>query len=90
MGSARSQTGLPVAVRGYPTHFSGPDVSHAAMQEPDGGPIRHGIEIRTVRSFFRGYLGIDPLNGVTTLVSRGSGFMQALTSTNQWLLVRTL
>ncbi len=58
---------LPTHVCGFPTHFSDPDLSRAALQAVTRGPIRHGVEIHTPRSFFRGYLGLDPRDGLSTL-----------------------
>mgnify|MGYP003378233701 CR=1 FL=1 len=53
---------LPVRFRGYSVNFSEPDVADGGtqrMQAVDAGPVRHLIQIETVDSFVRRYLGVD-------------------------------
>jgi hypothetical protein len=52
---------LPYRFRGYSTHF-GPADEHGTrlLEEIDGGPISHRVEIFEPRAYFVHYLGIDP------------------------------
>lgn len=52
---------LPLTFLGYPVNFSEPDYSDAGtqrMEAADSGPVRHLVEIETVDSYFRRYLGV--------------------------------
>lgn len=52
---------LPYTFRGYSTNFGEPDaIGVRLMRDTDAGPVRHMIQILTVRSFFMSYLGFDP------------------------------
>jgi hypothetical protein len=46
---------LPLEVHGYPVGLD----EAGAMTASAGRPLRHGVEVTTMRSFFRGYLGVD-------------------------------
>jgi hypothetical protein len=53
---------LPPSFRGYSVNFSEPDLADGGtqrMQAVDAGPVRHLIQIETVDSFVRRYLGVD-------------------------------
>jgi hypothetical protein len=52
---------LPHTFLGYPVNFSEPDWNDGGtqlMEAADRGPVRHLIEIETVDSYFRRYLGV--------------------------------
>jgi len=52
---------LPYTFRGFPTNFGVPDeIGVRLLEEITSGPVNHMVEIFTVRSFFEGYLGLDP------------------------------
>ena len=52
---------LPVEIRGVPTNFGPPDEIGVRLLRPiPSGPVGHMIEIRTIRQFFEGRLGISP------------------------------
>ena len=46
---------LPLEVHGYPVGLD----EAGAMTASAGRPLRHGVEVTTVRSFFRGYLDVE-------------------------------
>lgn len=58
---------LPYEIHGYSTHFATPEVDGGILTQIDSGPITHGAMVQTVRSFFAGYLGHDPRDGLTVL-----------------------
>jgi hypothetical protein len=59
---------LPLQFHGYSTNFGPPDqVGVRLMTNIELGPVSHGVEITTIRSFFENYLGIDPADGVRFL-----------------------
>jgi len=52
---------LPQQFHGYSTNFGPPDqIGVRLMTRIESGPVSHGVEITTIRSFFQSYLGIDP------------------------------
>jgi hypothetical protein len=52
---------LPLEFRGYSTHFD----NDYLMGNTDRHPIVHRARVHTVDSFFRGYLGLNPDDGVS-------------------------
>ncbi len=52
---------LPYQFRGYSTNFGRPD-EHGVqlLSDIESGPVNHRVEIKTIRSFFEGYLGLNP------------------------------
>lgn len=52
---------LPPAFRGYSTHFGDPDQAGVRLlaEAKAGQPISHRVEIHTIGSFFKNYLGIN-------------------------------
>jgi hypothetical protein len=53
---------LPHRVRGYPTSFTEPDPNDNGVQhleDREGGPVRHRVEVMTPRGFFLNYLAFD-------------------------------
>ncbi len=58
---------LPSVFRGYSTNFSNPDEIGVQLltKAKAGQPIKHRIEIYTIRSFFKHYIQIDPNNNLT-------------------------
>ena len=57
--------GLPYEIRGIPTHFDSPDIHGGWLKLIGEGPVCHGVTVTTVRDFFMGYLGVDPLAGLS-------------------------
>jgi hypothetical protein len=58
---------LPRTFMGYWTHFV-PVAGEAVtmlLADPGEGPIRHRVEVHTVGGFCEGYLGFNPLDGMT-------------------------
>ncbi len=54
---------LPYTFLGYSTSFGKPDQIGVRLQEQrTTGNIEHYIEVHTIRSYFKGYLNIDPYN----------------------------
>ncbi len=52
---------LPYTFRGFSTNFGEPDaIGVRLMREVASGPVRHMVQILTVRHFFKSYLGYDP------------------------------
>jgi len=54
---------LPVRFLGYSTNFSAPDPADHGVRlrvTVERGPVNHMIEIRAVREYFAGQLGVDP------------------------------
>jgi len=52
---------LPLTFLGYPVNFSEPDWNDGGTQllaAVDSGPVRHLVEIETVATYFRRYLGV--------------------------------
>lgn len=59
---------LPRQFRGYSTNFGPPDeIGVRLMTDIESGPVSHGVNITTIRSFFESYLGIDPDNEMKVL-----------------------
>ena len=60
-------TELPLHVLGFPTNFrpfAGEEahLGHLGhMQAVSSPPVNHGVMLATVSGYFRGYLGVDPL-----------------------------
>lgn len=57
---------LPVKFRGYSTNFSKPEPN--GVRHPvkiDSGPVRHMVEIYTIRSFFEARLSFDPFGKIS-------------------------
>jgi hypothetical protein len=52
---------LPFEIDGYPTHFESPELDGGRMAPTNQRPITHKVCVTTARSFFLGYLGLDPL-----------------------------
>src|SRR4029450_3187789 len=58
---------LPLQIRGFPTNFRPFEGEEAHlghlghMQPVSAPPTNHGVMVSTVRRYFRGYLGVDPL-----------------------------
>jgi Domain of unknown function (DUF4037) len=58
---------LPLNVRGFPTNFRAFEGEEAHlghlghMAATSDRPINHGVMLTSVRRYFRGYLGVDPL-----------------------------
>ncbi|HET9495302.1 MAG TPA: DUF4037 domain-containing protein [Chloroflexia bacterium] len=52
---------LPYSFMGYPTSFGAPDrLGVRLLEETTSGPVDHMVEITTVGTFFKSYLGYDP------------------------------
>lgn len=54
---------LPYEFYGHSTHFGPPDPEDGGtrlLENITEGPVDHRVEMYSVRSFFEGYLGIDP------------------------------
>lgn len=60
----RVRDGLPREIRGYPTSFGRHDDGTAVMAPSGSGPISHGVQILTVRGYFRETLGFDPTGDI--------------------------
>lgn len=59
---------LPRRFRGYSTHFSAPDeFGVQLMEDLDAGPVNHRVEVFTVKAFFEGHLGLNPLDAMTAI-----------------------
>ncbi|MBW3623256.1 MAG: DUF4037 domain-containing protein [Armatimonadetes bacterium] len=58
---------LPFEVAGIPTHFRSPDLSQSDLERIDSGPVRHGVQVLTLREFAQGYLSLDPEGEVGVL-----------------------
>ena len=56
---------LPVQFKGYPTNFALHEDGTFGMAAVEGPPVRHLIEITTVRDFFVDYLAYDPEQELT-------------------------
>jgi hypothetical protein len=57
---------LPHSFMGYSTNFGPPDhVGVRLLQELTSGLVYHMVEITTIASFFRSYLGYDPAAEIT-------------------------
>jgi hypothetical protein len=55
------RAGLPVTFLGYSTHFGRPDKIGVRLMTPiEFGPVDHLVEITTLPTYFRSYLGFDP------------------------------
>src|SRR5687767_13458756 len=53
---------LPHSFRGYPTSFTEPDPNDNGVQhleEREGGPVNHKVEMMTPRRFLLGYIAFD-------------------------------
>jgi hypothetical protein len=62
------RTGLPVSFRGYSTHFGSPDeIGVRLMKYIETGPVDHLVEIVTLKSYFKAYLGFNPDDAVGLL-----------------------
>ena len=57
---------LPTRVAGFPTHF-GPSVGTVAITEIETGPVDHLVETLVLSDYLRGGIGVDPLQGFTTI-----------------------
>ena len=52
---------LPHHFRGYLTNFGAADEKGVRLlKDIDSGPVKHRVEIGTLESFFKDYLGVDP------------------------------
>lgn len=60
---------LPLSFRGHSTHFSDPDEMGVKLlvDAEDGQKINHRVEIRTIQSFFKDYLNINPFIEISIL-----------------------
>jgi hypothetical protein len=56
---------LPIAFRGFSTHFAPPDARIRRMAPRAAPPVDHKVEVTTVRAFCADRLGFDVLAGVT-------------------------
>lgn len=56
---------LPYEVHGYPAHFAETEDGSGVMARIESGPVKHGVTLHTLRSFFTHYLGRDPRDGLT-------------------------
>jgi len=52
---------LPLEIRGYPTNYDAPFSGEAGMVPIETGPVSHWVALTTVADFFKGYLGVDPV-----------------------------
>ena len=57
---------LPTTFHGFPTNYTKPRETYLVqqMRPIERGPVNHLIRTFTVRSFFRYYLGFDPVNRI--------------------------
>lgn len=58
---------LPAKCHGYSTNFTPPnpaDNNTQQLQEVEGGPINHRVELHTIRSFILGYLNFDIVEAI--------------------------
>lgn len=51
---------LPHEFLGYPTNFVNHDAKSGILKKTDKGPINHRVEIRTIKSFFKERLNVNP------------------------------
>lgn len=59
---------LPHQFHGYSTSFGPPDqIGVRLMINIESGPVSHGVEITTIRSFFEYYLGMNPADEMKVL-----------------------
>jgi hypothetical protein len=57
---------LPCSFMGYSTNFGPPDeIGVRLLEDITSGPVAHMVEITTVSSFFKTYLGYDPAAAIT-------------------------
>jgi hypothetical protein len=60
------QRELPYSFMGYSTNFGPPDdIGVRLLQEVTSGPVDHMVEITTVKTFFKSYLGYDTAAEIT-------------------------
>ncbi len=58
---------LPFEYKGFPTNFDVSDYSYGLLKRNKSYPIAHGITVYTIKSFFTGYLGFNPLEKITEM-----------------------
>jgi hypothetical protein len=59
---------LPHKFHGFPTNFAEPDhMGVLLLKETKSGPINHRVEVFTLDSFFKAYLGLDMVKEITVL-----------------------
>lgn len=59
---------LPHKFRGFPTNFAEPDeIGVRLLKETDSGPIHHRVDVYTLDSFLKAYLGWDEVREITVL-----------------------
>ncbi|MGH6654088.1 MAG: DUF4037 domain-containing protein [Actinocrinis sp.] len=87
---------LPKTFLGYPTNFGGGDgdgsVLHMEPMEPDGGPVRHRVDIAGLGGWFTGHLGFDPRSATATVERGAAGAGEpesALVPVFDWLATPT-
>ncbi|MEN4040886.1 MAG: DUF4037 domain-containing protein [Anaerolineaceae bacterium] len=57
---------LPSSFRGYATNFGSPDVIGVRIMQPvEHAPVNHLVEIFTIATYFRNYLGLDAAKEIT-------------------------
>jgi hypothetical protein len=52
---------LPLEILDYPTNYDAPFTGEAGMVAIESGPVSHWVALTTDSDFFKGYLGVDPI-----------------------------
>jgi Domain of unknown function (DUF4037) len=58
---------LPHEYRGLPVDFLTPEIDGGTIGFVASGPVSHRISVTTVAHFFRGYIGLNPLDGISEI-----------------------
>jgi hypothetical protein len=56
---------LPRTFHGWPTHFTTIEGDHVGHMAPTDGPVRHRVDLSTVRDWWSAHLGLDPRAGLS-------------------------